>query len=246
MKKIFIISFMMCVFAYSSAYSEIVVKSVTGDVVYKDESQWKSLNAGQVLREGTKISTGVRSSAVISIDNSMLRVQQLTMIKIFRNRTVKDSENTHIGLKYGSLNARVKRISTLKTSFKITTPVATSSVRGTEENVSYGPKTGMVIRVVEGTVAGENSDGVSEFISGNSVFRLGPGDTRPRHLLTDLRDRTLNPIIDTYITGSEKDFHDFSDDGIENHEYIYFLDTTVERGGNSNINASANIDIIWP
>ena len=95
------------------------------------------------LAQGTKISTGVNSNVVLNINGDEITIRQMTMIKIEENSLSTTESNTKIGLKRGGLNARVAKLKTLKTSFKISTPVATSSVRGTWEEVFYGPGMGM-------------------------------------------------------------------------------------------------------
>jgi hypothetical protein len=212
MKKVYFIITFLIVLLYStgSLYAKITVESTKGEVAYKAGKQWIPLTKGQVLEEGAKISTGMKSWALINIDNSTVRIEQLTMMKIYRNKTSTDTKDTQIGLKHGSLKARVSRLGTLKTSFKITTPVATSSVRGTEEIVSYGSKSGMVIQVLEGVVEGSNSGGVSSLVLRNSVFRLGPNDPRPGNLLADSFSGSLLQIFDPNITEDEREALDFS------------------------------------
>jgi len=243
---------------YNISYAEIIVLSKKGDVAYKKARRWKPIKKGQKLIEGTKISTGIRSSSVIKIDNHILKVHQLTMMKIFRNRTTKRKRLTHLGLKYGSINARVKRIKRLRTSFKITTPIATSSVRGTEEFVSYGPKSGMVIRVLEGSVSGENAYGVSNEVRGSHVFRLGQNRPRPKNMLSDIRDQSLVWIYDDHITEDEKDYHEYwYGNHVDNSEDTVVFFDFKKRFSQGNISGSdsdtnsdtigtAQINIQWP
>jgi hypothetical protein len=225
----------------SSLYAKITVESTKGDVAYKKGKQWVPVTKGLTLEEGTKISTGMKSWAVINIENSSVRVEQLTMMKIFQNKLTADSQDTHIGLKHGSLKARVNRIGTLKTSFKITTPVATSSVRGTFEVVSYGPKSGMVIQVLEGTVQGGNRRGVSNSVRGNSVFRLGANNPRPQNLLSDSSSGSILQIFDPNITDDERNSLEFSGGDT--------TDLTGGQGGNlipsTGGTASVNLNIQW-
>ena len=215
-RTIFITAFITAVvFTCGTAYSAILVKSTKGDVAFKQGKQWKPLRNGQKLAEGTKISTGIRSSVLINIDGNMLKVRQLTMMKIFRNKTTAKGLRTHIGLKYGSLNARVKKLKKLKTSFKITTPVATSSVRGTEEDVSYGARMGMIIDVIHGSVIGENLNGVKNLISGRSRFQLGHNSPRPQGLLFAVQGQTLFVTANPFSTPDEQTLQDlFPDDSI--------------------------------
>jgi hypothetical protein len=137
----------------------------------------------------------------------------------------------------------VKRVGSLKTKFKITTPVATSSVRGTWERVSYGPAYGMLIEVLEGEVEGSNDTGISQLVSGRMLFLLGHGNQRTEDPLGKQKDGSEGNITPDNITKDEKDFrqffgdqfHDSSDDGQG------FLDI-INPGGKSRVLGN----LIWP
>jgi hypothetical protein len=197
MKKYFImILTVSLLFFVSFAYSEITVVSTKGDAAYMSGGKWSALSKGQKLQEGAKISTGAKSSVVLKIDGTTLTINQLTTIKL--------SSKDNIGLKYGSVRAKVKQIGAVRTKFRITTPVATSSVRGTEEIVSYGPKAGMVIMVIEGSVEGSNDKGVGNRISGRNVFHLKPDNARSDSLLSNIKDGATVRIFADNVTSDEK------------------------------------------
>ncbi len=243
-KSIFmIISAAIFIFTYNTAHSAIVVDSVRGDVAVKEGRQWKPIKAGQNLKEGTKISTGVRSSAIIKLDGNILKIRQLTMMKIYRNRKIKNRQRTHLGLKFGSLNARVKRIGRIKTNFKISTPVATSSVRGTWWDIYNGFK-GMRIDVLSGSVSGENESGVSTIVSGKGHFRMGPKDARPGGMLDAAHNSSLGPLFDPN-NQDERQTHGFINDdigGSGDSGGVGNLDMFTQ-GGNS---SSVNVEVTWP
>ncbi|MDY6934604.1 MAG: FecR domain-containing protein [Spirochaetota bacterium] len=248
MKKSLIITVLFAtLFFTDKAFTKILVVSIKGDVAYKKGRQWKSLKKGQRLSEGTKISTGVRSSAIIKIDDNTLKVKQLTMMKIYRNTKTAKSRYTHLGLKRGSLNARIKRIGRLKTSFKITTPVATSSVRGTEEVVSYGPKTGMTIKVIEGSVQGENLYGINNTIKGRYTFRLRPDESRPENLLCDVRDASIISLYND-ITKDERGFHElYGEEIVDNSESaVGHLSNVGYYSSFTSGNANVSVSLQWP
>jgi hypothetical protein len=243
---IYISTILIILFTVSYGFSAIKVQSVRGSVAYKLGKQWKSLKAGMKLKEGTKISTGARSSAVILLNNHRLTVRQLTMMKIYSNKLTSKSSDTKIGLKYGRLNARVKRIKRLKTSFKISTPVATSSVRGSEEEVFYGSKSGMIVWVLDGTIETGNPDLPSRFITGRSpsraVFILKPGMFKPLNLLFNVTNASMVKIYADNTTDDEKGVHDtFGDELFDNTEgAVEYLDNLLQGA------ATVNIDLIWP
>ncbi len=243
MKKVyaFIALLIALLFFSGNLYAKIIVESVNGEVAYKKSKQWLPLTKGLVLEEGTKISTGMKSWADIKIEDCTVRIEQLTMMKIFRNKLTADSQNTHLGLKHGSLKTRVTRIGTLKTSFKITTPVATSSVRGTWREDFYGPRTGHTVRVFEGTVLAENNHGNTQTVSGNSVFRQAPNNSQPQNLLLGVSSASVLQIHDVNITPTEVQALEFSGGDT--------TDLTGGQGGNllptTGGTSTVNLQIQW-
>ena len=241
MKKLvfFITLIFALILASEALFAKIVVEATKGEAAYKSGNQWLPLTKGLSLEEGTKISTGVKSWALINIDGDSLRIEQLTMMKIYKNQVTANNKNTHIGLKHGGLKARITKIGTLKTSFKITTPVATSSVRGTTENNWQGSKSGNIVNVPEGRLEMEDRNGNSYFVEGNAVFTIGPNDPRPQQLLSHERGKSLVKITDPNTTPDEKGSMEFS--GLDN----FTKDNNPGTQGSSNAPAKVNIQVGW-
>ena len=137
------------------SFAEIRVLSVKGTAAYKAGGQWVPLQTGAVLAVGTKVSTGVRSNVVIKINNHTVTVQPLTIMKVSESAEDGKSSTTRIGLRRGSVRTKIAHDARIKTVFKVSTPVATSSVRGTEQIVVYSPTFGMRVFVLSGNVQGE-------------------------------------------------------------------------------------------
>ncbi|MBN2402333.1 MAG: FecR domain-containing protein [Spirochaetes bacterium] len=188
-----------------TSFAEITVVSVKGQAKYKTGRQWIDLKPGLKLPEGVKISTGVKSGAVLNVNGSSVTISQMSMLKIEENNLSRTESNTTIGLKRGGLRARVSRVKTLKTSFKISTPIATSSVRGTEQEVFYGPGTGMLIKVLEGEILGENMNGLRRFLRGKLTFRQDNGKPSPDNIAGGLIDETKGGLIGN-LTDEEKQY----------------------------------------
>jgi len=131
---------------------------------------------------------------------------------------VKDGiSSTNLGLKYGGVNARVAKIKNIRTNFKISTPIATSSVRGTEEEVTYGPRSGMVVKVIAGLVKLENPNGVSTTVGKFQKFQLKRGNPRPQSLLSGLRGGSMINVMPDDITETERDFFEFFGEELNNN-----------------------------
>jgi hypothetical protein len=219
MKKLYTIAVAMALLLFSAdTFSAITVESVTGKVAYKERDAWRPLAKNQTLREGTKISTGVASTAVLRIDDATVTVRPMSMMGITRNMVKDGASNTNLGLKYGGVNAKVAKIRNIRTNFKISTPIATSSVRGTEEEVSYGPKGGMTVKVLAGLVKLENSSGVSSTVGRWQSFQIKGGSARPEFLLTDLRSGSIVNVLPEGLTGTEKDFIDLFGEEMRDNE----------------------------
>jgi hypothetical protein len=211
-------------FSISTAHAAILVVSVKGDAAYSDGAAWKPMAKGQTLREGTRVSTGVNSQAVLNIDDNILTVKPMTMIKVYRNSISKEASENSVGLKYGSVNAKVKKLGTLKTKFNITTPIATSSVRGTEQDNSQGPGFGNTILTPIGVIGVTSPSGINMIVEGKMKFNISPDSMRPGSLLSLLNGASVVKIYSDHITIDEKDyFQYFGDQLIDDSQGIQQL-----------------------
>lgn len=203
----------------ATAEAAIRVVSTKGQCAYKKGRAWAPLRAGIVIPVGSKVSTGVRSQAILVVDNHKVTIKALTMMKIYENSAKKSERTTRLGLRRGSIRAKVSRSKRIKTTFKVSTPVATSSVRGTEEEISYGPNSGMVIRVIESSVWGENKNGLKKLITGRLRYHQKSDKSEPEPLIYRLKDGSFVVIYDKNVTMDEKDSHrTHGDEQIENSE----------------------------
>ena len=223
-------------------FSQIRVISTTGTVAYKSGTQWVPLRSGTTLSEGTKISTGVRSSAVIMIGDHKVTVKPLTMIKLYSHSANREEENTRIGLKYGKINAKISKVKKLKTVFRVSTPVATSSVRGTEEDVSYGPKSGMTMFCLTGSAQSNSRTGYTKYVWGRSRFQQNPSQGKPKTLMSHVRGNSLHRLHSLYVTDTESDLHQYyGDELFDNSDGPdKYTDLTGRR------KANATFKIVWP
>ncbi|PKL17688.1 MAG: hypothetical protein CVV49_09865 [Spirochaetae bacterium HGW-Spirochaetae-5] len=240
LKKTAIAAFSILFFT-AALQAEISVIKAEGSAAYKEGNKWLPLKNGQKLSEGVKVSTGANSYADIKLNsqNHTIRVKPFTMIQVFSKESKTDT-NTHIGLKRGGIMAKVPREGKVKTIFKVSSPIATSSVRGTEENISYGPDTGMIIEVVKGVVEGTNILGRSNILSGRQKFIQMYSKAEALNILNDVKNSSIIQIYGNGLTADEITTMLYSDD------------QTSSPGGDLTIlnnqvqNANINIKIIWP
>jgi len=142
MKKLFVLImfFSITVFLYAeNSYAEII--SFVGKAEYQENSEWKALEQGLKLKQGTIISTGFKSSVVLKIGNSNFTIAPLTRITISKLIENDSNYDTEVKLATGKLKMDVKPVSAGKSSkFTVKSPVATASIRGTSGEFSAGGK----------------------------------------------------------------------------------------------------------
>lgn len=114
---------------------EVTIDKIEGDVEAKkvDEKEWITAVTGMKLKEGSKVSTGFKSKAVLLFaDNSTVVIKPLTQLTINRFNQDGNEVRTKLGLRIGAVQVKVKENQPVKTDMKIYTPNATASVRGTD------------------------------------------------------------------------------------------------------------------
>jgi hypothetical protein len=188
MKKITFISILIIcnVFISVNLFAKIIVESATGEVAFKtDEAgKWQPLKAKAELQDGVKISTGLNSKATLNLNGSTVVIGPLSMMKVYENQLVNGTQQTKIGMKRGEMTADVTKGEKIKTVFKVATPVATSSVRGTQKEIKTGPS-GTTVKVLEGSVKVDSKNGQSRVLSGRLAYNLPKGAVEPKAIHTN-------------------------------------------------------------
>jgi len=218
-------------------YADITVIKITGTAAYKDGNKWVALKTNQKLSEGVKISTSANSFVDIKLNskNHTMQIKPYSMVQVFSTET-KTETNTNIGLKRGSINAKVPRDENVKTVFKVITPVATSSVRGTEQNVSYGPERGMVIEVVSGEVEGKNNNGRTNFLTGKQKFVQPASSGQPVNIMQESRDKSVIHVAGYGLTPAEAESMLFTDEQVGSPDGDIFILSPFQNEVILNIN----------
>jgi hypothetical protein len=124
---------------------KVTVESVTGKAQRRnpaEDGKWTALKAGDALDELTVIRTGFGSKVVLVFaDRGRVTVDSVTKIGISEFRKKEKKVNTRLGLKYGTLRAKVNS-KVGPVDFRVQSPTATLSVRGSEKIVGYCPNGG--------------------------------------------------------------------------------------------------------
>ena len=114
--------------------SGVVVTAVTGLAQHRltsdEKSTWTRVKVGDVLSDLTLVRTGLGAKVVIRMgDRGEVTVGSATKVGIKQFTKVEGKASMRLGLKYGSMRARVDA-SRGPNDFRVSTPVATLSVRG--------------------------------------------------------------------------------------------------------------------
>lgn len=116
------------------------VKTVTGKVEVQKDGSWVSVKEGDVLAKGAVVSTGFKSGAELQINDAIVSLGPLSRMTV--QQLVEDSsiDETSLFMDAGSVKADINRTSGKRVNFKISSPVATASVRGTTFTMRGGDK----------------------------------------------------------------------------------------------------------
>jgi len=109
------------------------IKEMSGTVELQTagSSAWTPARLNEPIRESTIISTGFRSTAILSVGSSTLLVQPLTRMSLETLISRDQTETTNLNLNTGRVRVDVKPPAGARASVTVKTPSATASVRGT-------------------------------------------------------------------------------------------------------------------
>jgi hypothetical protein len=124
-------------------------------------SGWKRAAPGDVIGSNTIISTGLKSSAVISLGSSRLEVRPLTMLTLRELIQRGNTEETVLYLRTGRVRAVVNPPTGQNFDFTVTAPIVTASVRGTSFEFD-----GIHLRVDKGRVLLTGVNGQKVYVAG--------------------------------------------------------------------------------
>jgi hypothetical protein len=140
MKKIAIITLLISVALIASA-ADVTVVSVSGNVEIKEPGGgWAPVNSGQTVSSQSMISTGFGSRARLSVGGMELNLQPLTRVSIDSLTQEGETTRTSVSLRAGRVRATrppATRSTRTAVDFRVSTPVATAAVRGTDFELSF-------------------------------------------------------------------------------------------------------------
>lgn len=158
----------------------VVVTSVTGlaqrRTVSDAKAKWQSVKVGDVLNDLTLIRTGLGTNVVIRMgDRGEVTIKSGTKVGIQEFSKKAGLANMRLGLKYGAMRARVDSSRGKKNDFRVSTPVATLSVRGSGGSFGFGGPGCFGLHIWSGNwnaffpiAESERNAGINEWLTGPS------------------------------------------------------------------------------
>ena len=134
MKKYFGI-LILCIAGISSLAAAALTATVT-EIAGKVECKlpgkdWVAAKTGDILPAGSLISTGFKSTAILKMESATLTVKPVTRLSLEELVKSEGTTKTQMFLMAGRVKAEVTPPEGEKAEFKVKSPTATASVRGT-------------------------------------------------------------------------------------------------------------------
>ncbi len=165
LRKLFTVSLLSMAAGGFIFAADAKVVSVKGKVEVQKNGAWVALTEGESLEKGALVSTGFNSQAVIRMNNNALvTLAPLTRITIEQLAETDKKEETRLFMDSGNVKFKVSHTGSRRSDFKVRSPVATASVRGTE-GVIYA--TGL-LSVSDGLVSLGQPESSSAQIAGDA------------------------------------------------------------------------------
>ncbi len=178
MKKFLIVAFSL--FAALSLFADVTATAVKGVVGVLASGKLQPVSVDMRLRDDATIVTGANSELTITVNNGTLTFKSLTTARLSGIAKTDTSSSAAVALKSGTVVSSVKQIQGLKTNFTVTTPVGTSSVRGTTHAVSYSAERGMGVSVSSGVVTVSSARGAARPVAAGRNYEQAQSASPPQ------------------------------------------------------------------
>ena len=175
MKKISIVLILLAfgLVVVSAASINATVLELAGKVEYQAPGKgWVPAKVGTVLPKGTIVSTGFKSTAILKVGTSTVTVKPITRLSLEEILESDSGTQTQLFLLAGRVKADVTPQAGKSIDFKVKSPTATASVRGTGFEFD-----GINLFVEKGSVQFMTPSGMRRFIGQGEFSRLSPDGT---------------------------------------------------------------------
>jgi hypothetical protein len=131
-KRIGLIAVFVIVSAAFVTAQEAVFSEINGKVEYQlAGGEWQSAKLGDKVGKGAMVSTGFKSSAVLKVDAISISLKPITRLSLEELLKTQGGTQTQLFLLAGRVKADVPPQPGQTTDFRVNSPTATASVRGT-------------------------------------------------------------------------------------------------------------------
>lgn len=134
MKKLFaniLILSALSFFALPIFAEDAKVVAVVGKAEVQKGSDWVALSIGDSVPKGSVISTGFKSELLLKVNASNIKLGPLTRMTVEQLIQNASENKTSLFIDSGKVNVEVNKTGNKREDFKVSSPVATASVRGT-------------------------------------------------------------------------------------------------------------------
>jgi len=177
--------------------------TLSGTVEFKNagDREWQPAAVGGLIGKDTVISTGIKSSAVISLGASTVTVSPLTVLALEELVRRDGTEEAAFYLRTGRIRADVTPPSGLNAEFTVRSPTTTASVRGTSFSFD-----GRRLSVHSGQVAFTGSNGQRVRVNGGQHSYAEAGRQQRLALPFEAGAAEMRPVFgDLDNTGSRQE-----------------------------------------
>ena len=146
-----------------------VIKEMSGTVEIKraGAAAFVAARVGDTIAKDTIVSTGFKSSALITVGSAVLTVRPLTRLSLAEISASAGTETINVSLQTGRVRVDVNPPAGTKSDTSVRGPSATASVRGT--SFEFDTHT---ITVLEGTVAFQGTTGGPMMVSAGGTSEV--------------------------------------------------------------------------
>ncbi len=162
------------------------VTSVTGKVEVQKGENWVALSVGDKISTGSVVSTGFKSEVTMKVNGSTFTLGPLTRMTVEKMLASADADNTQLYIDSGSVSAQVNHGEERRVGFKVSSPVATASVRGTDFTATAAGNVTTREGLVSKGPAESNAPQVTSGEANEGTFVPAEGESTPQTSTQDV------------------------------------------------------------
>ncbi len=107
------------------------VMAIVGKAEILRDNAWVALSVGDFVPKGAVISTGFKSELLLKVNESNVKLGALTRMTVEQLVQSSSENKTSLFIDSGKVNVEVNKTAGKRENFRVSSPVATASVRGT-------------------------------------------------------------------------------------------------------------------